>query len=114
MTPVEVVLSLLDKAWVVIVGLLWYEKRTTDLENKNRDNEITKLKLAHTEIMNQYVTEAEVREVLRETLKEYKEDQQEIKLLLKNLHDQIIVLSRDMAVQNALRSIEDEHNRSSN
>lgn len=94
---------LLEKAWVLLIGWFWYEKKEAKKEDVARDIAISdlKLKLASAN----YVTEDQVKEAIKEALRPYKEDQQEIKLLLKDLNSNVISLVKDMAVQNAIRSI---------
>ena len=99
---------LLNKAWVLLVGLMWYGKKNLDAENKARDDAIDALELGHVAAKGRYVTEDQVKGAIKEALEHYKEDQQEIKVLLKDLNEQIFTLSKDMAVQNAIRSISND------
>ena len=92
---------LLNKAWILLVGLFWYAKKNLDKDNKKRDASIQELKLE----ASKYITEGQMKEAIREALEPYKADQQEIKLLLRGLNDQILSLSKDMAVQNAIRNL---------
>lgn len=94
---------LLNKAWVLLVAIMWYGKRNLDLDNKSRDKEIRQLKEDSAVAKSKYVTELQMKEAIREQLEPYKEDQQEIKLLLRSLNEQIIGISKEMAVQNAVR-----------
>jgi|TARA_B110000908_G_scaffold158090_1_gene198855 hypothetical protein len=99
---------LLNKAWLLLVGVMWYSKKTQDIQNKERDEAISSLEKEVVEARAKYVTEIQVREAIREALEPYKEDQQEIKALLRTLNDQIFNLTKDMAVQTAIRSLSND------
>lgn len=96
---------LLNKAWVVLIGLFWYGKKKLDTDNKARDKELADLNKEVIEMRSSYVTQAQLKELIKEQFEPYKEDQKEIKELMTQLHEQIIALSRDMAVQNAIRGV---------
>lgn len=96
---------LFDKAWILVLGLFMYHRRKSDNENRKRDSLIEELRISNAAAAATFVSEAQMKEAIREALEPYKEDQQEIKVLLRGLNDQIFSLSKDMAVQNALRSI---------
>jgi hypothetical protein len=102
--PVSLV-WLLEKAWVLLVAVVWYIKKGTDKDNQKRDDSISKVELDLISVSSKYVTEAQMKETIREALEPYKEDQQEIKLLLRELNDQIFALSKEVAVQSALRNL---------
>lgn len=97
---------LLNKLWVLLALLYFHNKRKTDLESRERDATISKLQLDVAAAPSTFVSENQMKDAIREALEPYKEDQQEIKVLLRGLNDQIFSLSKDMAVQNALRSID--------
>lgn len=99
---------LLNKAWILIVGFLWYGKKNLDRDNRERDHSITELEKSTALASSTFITEAQMKDAIREALEPYKEDQQEIKLLLRGLNDQIFALSKDMAVQNAIRSLSND------
>ena len=102
------VIWLLNKAWVLLVGIGWHLKHSKDKEDKERDKTIRELERQHNSFNSKFITEAQMKEAIREALEPYKEDQQEIKLLLRGLNDHIFALSKDMAVQNAIRSLNDQ------
>ena len=99
---------LLNKAWLLLVGIMWYSKKKVDADNKERDEAISSLEKEFVAARAKYVTDLQVREAIREALEPYKEDQQEIKTLLRNLNEQIFNLSKDMAVQTAIRSLSND------
>jgi hypothetical protein len=99
---------LLNKAWLLLVGIMWYGKKTLDVGNKERDDAIAALEKTFAEARGRYVTDIQVKEAIREALEPYKEDQQEIKALLRSLNEQIFNLSKDMAVQTAIRSLSND------
>jgi hypothetical protein len=102
---------LLNKAWMLLIGWFWYDKRCRDALDKARiakeyeqDVKIVEIQKSIIEARASFVTEAQMKSAIKEALEPYKEDQNEIKLLLRGLNDNVQALSRDMAVQNALRS----------
>ncbi len=99
---------LLNKAWVLLGGVMWYGKRNADRDARSRDKAIGELKTSMAEADLKYITESRMKEAIREELEPYKEDQQEIKLLLRGLTDQMFNLGKDMAVQNALSSLKED------
>ena len=90
---------LLNKLWVILAGLFWYNKTNVDKENKKRDDLIQSLK-------SNTVSDEKMKEYVKEVLLPYKEDSLEIKTLLRGLDTQIASLSKDVAVQNALQNIQ--------
>ena len=99
---------LLNKAWVLLLGIMWYSRKAADKDKETQDNAIAKLETLAVEARLSYITESRMKEAIREELGPYKEDQHEIKLLLRSLTAQMASLSKDMAVQNALHSQKDE------
>ncbi len=93
-------LFVLNKLWVVFVGLWMYDKKTRDKDDKERDAKLEELKLKLTECL----TEEETKRLIGEIVEPLKLDQMEIKELLKVLTTEIQNLSQEMAVQNALRA----------
>ena len=102
------VLWVINKAWVLLVGVMWYNKKNQDATDTARDVAIHDLEKRQIASDAKYITESHMKEAIREALEPYKEDQQEIKLLLRGLNDQIFALSKDMAVQNAIRSLSND------
>jgi len=96
--------GLLNKAWVLLVGFMWYSKKNTDADNRKRDETLATLTTANARAELKFITESRMKDAIRIELEPYKEDQQEIKLLLRGLNTQMATLSTDMAVQNALYS----------
>lgn len=89
---------LLNKAWILGLGIYWYHKRESarvkrehDASDVIRDDKIRDL-----------VTRAEMKEHIAESMAPYKEDQGEIKLLLRSLNENVVRLSQAVAVQEAL------------
>ena len=103
-------LWVLNKAWVLLAAFMIYAKKTQDKEDKDRDHAIQELEKKQATSEAKFITEAHMKDAIREALEPYKEDQQEIKLLLRGLNDHIFALSKDMAVQNAIRSLNDQQN----
>ena len=94
---------LLNKAWILLVGIMWYGKRSMDRDAKARDKAIAELEKHSASSELRFITETRMKEAIREELEPYKESQQEIKILLRALTRQMVALSKDMAVQNALK-----------
>lgn len=92
---------LLNKAWVLLIGVFWYSRKSQDQKDEARDAAIARLK-------ETYVTELQMKEAIKESLVPYKEDQKEIKDLLREVHEQVSKLSTEMAVQNAIRNLTNE------
>ena len=99
---------LLNKLWVPATAWFWYWKRGNDAERKELGETLSKLTQATQEAKLTFITEARMKEAIREELGPYKEDQQEIKILLRGLTEQMITLSKDMAVQNALANLRED------
>jgi hypothetical protein len=99
---------IVNKAWILLVGYVWYIKRQHDQGSKDRDAIISGLVLSNANAELKYITESRLKEAMREELEPYREAQQEIKLLLRGLTVQMVELSKDMAVQNALSNHKDE------
>lgn len=102
------ILWIINKAWVLLVGIMWYYKKNQDRDDRERDAAIQELEKKQVTSEAKFITEAHMKEAIREALEPYKEDQQEIKVLLRGLNDQIFALSKDMAVQNAIRSLNND------
>ena len=93
---------LVNKAWVLLVGWFWYDKKEQRKKDDERDSAIQKIQL---DLVGSYVTEPQLKKANTEALAPYKEDQQDIKVLLKELNSNVVSLSKDMAIQNAIRSM---------
>lgn len=102
------ILWLLNKAWILLIGIAWYVKKNKDRDDRERNLAILELEKRQAASEAKFITDAHMKEAIREALEPYKEDQQEIKLLLRGLNDHIFALSKDMAVQNAIRSLHDQ------
>ena len=98
-------LFILNKLWVVFVGLWMYDKKSRDKEDKERDSKLEQLKLE----LTKRLTEEQTKKLIGEIVDPLKLDQMEIKELLKALTTEIKNLSQEMAVQNAIRA--DRENR---
>jgi hypothetical protein len=95
---------LVNKAWILLVGVYLYSKRISDQENKDRDTKIASLEMEIMRTKASFVTEEQMKSAIKEALEPYREDQLEIKDLLTKLTDQVNAISRDIAVQTAIRS----------
>ena len=106
--PIPETISLtwvLNKAWILLVGYIWYHKKNSDADAKKREVDIVRLEKEDAKAKLTFVTEARVKEVIREELVRFKEDSKEIKALLDNLTEQLATLTTEMAVQNAINNL---------
>lgn len=89
-----------------VIGVAaWYLKfiiKQNHLETKELENKVLRLEKFQVESENKFVTEERMKTSVTEALEPYKESQQEIKLLITNLTEQVTSLSKDVAVQLAL------------
>ena len=95
---------LFNKAWVLLAGLWWYNKKQADKDAEKLRSEVLQLIKHSSEARLKYITHDKLKTVIKEELGHYKEDQQELKVLITNLAEHLAVLRQDMAVQNALHS----------
>ena len=93
---------LLEKIWVAAFALIFWWSKELKKENLKRDDAIQKLELFNAKSSTTFVTESQMKDAVREALTPYKEDQQEIKVLLRGLNDHIFTLSKEVAVQHAI------------
>lgn len=91
----------LNKAWVLLVGWWWYDKKKVDAAFKELNDKHQELVLSNSKKLE----ESQIKALIKEALLPMKEDNMEVKELLKTLNENVQALSRDMAVQNAIRSI---------
>jgi hypothetical protein len=94
---------LLNKAWVILAGLWWYNKKQTDRQSEKLREEVLALTTNASEAKLRYITHSKLKEVIKEELGHYKEDQVELKALITHLAEHLAVLRQDMAVQNAVQ-----------
>lgn len=102
---------LLEKAWVLISAAWIYDKKRMDKILAQRAEEAARQQ----EVINQLLiwkanvlSEQEVKSLIKEFLSPLKEDQKEIKTLLQGMNENIQLLTKDMAVQNAIRRVNHE------
>lgn len=91
-----------NKSWILLVGYVWYAKRQHDIDHRARGKILADLVLSNANAELKFITESRLKEAIRDELEPYRESQQEIKLLLTGLNTQLVTLSKDVAVQNAL------------
>ena len=104
--PVSTITAIVKFAWVGLVPWLLHMRQNSI----KKENDVAE-RLRMIELENQkFVTQAEMKRAITEALESYKEDQQEIKILVRGLNDQIYALSKDMAVQNAIRRLNSNDN----
>lgn len=110
MTPPDpfTITYLLDKAWVLLLGLFWHNKKRLETDNKARDAKIELLQTSMVTVTAASVTEVRMKEAINESLEHYKEDQQEIKNLLTSLNDSVNAISLDIAIQAALKDAKEK------
>jgi hypothetical protein len=107
MTPIEPITFswLFNKAWVFLVALWWHDRRRSEKTSSLVEERLSLLEKDSITIKSQFVTEEQMKQAIREALEPYRADQEEIKLLLKDLNANVVSLSKDMAVQDAIRRI---------
>jgi hypothetical protein len=100
--------SLLKYGWSPFVAwyIFNYNKHKDDRKELTKSIDLLNTKVHTLELAKtEFVTHSQMKEAILEALEPYKEDQHEIKILLRALNDQINSLSKDMAVQDALRQL---------
>jgi chromosome segregation ATPase len=107
MTPIEPITFswLFNKAWVFLVALWLYDRKKYDNSTEKVKTRLDNLEKESIAIKSQFVTEEQMKQAIREALEPYREDQEEIKVLLKELNSNVVSLSKDMAVQDAIRRL---------
>lgn len=100
-------IGILEKLWVVISIVAFWMIKELKKDNKERDSKISRIEKTVDRAENTFITDAHMKESIREFLEPYKQDQQEIKALLRELNEHVIELSKDMAVQNAIRKLDE-------
>lgn len=76
------------------------EDRAANIE---RDKKITELEKAAIRADNKFVTNEQLRLAIQEAFEPYKEDNKEIKLMLRQLTEELGNISKDLAIINAIR-----------
>lgn len=70
--------------------------------NEERDRKIAEMEKSLIKAENTFVTNAELKIAIQEAFEPYKEDQKEIKLMLRMLTEELGGISRDIAIINAI------------
>lgn len=92
-----------------VVFLTWSlnSKTVKDAEerqaNLKRDERIVELEKSNIRAKNTYVTNTDLKIAIQEAFEPYKEDNKEIKLMLRSVSQELVNISRDLAVINAIR-----------
>ena len=86
----------------IAVAYIIFRLKQREEEMKSLQQKITELEKFQVESRSKFVTEERMKVALTEALEPYKDSQQEIKVLITNLTEQVTSLSKDVAVQLAL------------
>jgi threonine/homoserine/homoserine lactone efflux protein len=111
-------LTILSTIGVAVLAWMLNNKSTKDSEerthNRTRDERINSLEKKFIQAENTYVTNTQLKLAIQEAFEPYKEDNKEIKAMLKSVSAELVNISRDLAVINAIgRSNSDNrHDRS--
>ena len=70
--------------------------------NTERDKKISEMEKSLIKAENTFVTNTELKVAIQEAFEPYKEDQKEIKLMLRMLTEELAGISRDIAIINAI------------
>jgi hypothetical protein len=100
---------LLEKAWIIIFFIFGIYIRSIKEDNSKRDLDIANINLFMARAELEYITDIKLQNAITQNLAPYKEDQQELKLLLKGLNENITSLSKDVAVQYAIGNLSHEN-----
>lgn len=91
---------------VAVLTWMLNSKSTKDAEeralNLKRDERINSLEKAFIAAENTFVTNTQLKLAIQEAFEPYKEDNKEIKEMLKSVSDELISISRELAVINAV------------
>ena len=99
-------LSCISALGVAVLAWSLNSKTTKDKEerdlNRLRDDRINALEKAFITAENTFVTNTQLKLAIKEAFEPYKEDNQEIKAMLKSVSEELVNISRDLAVINAI------------
>ena len=99
---VEIIGWIIKGILTLVFGYVLFRLQQNYKETKALEEKVAKLERYQVESENKFVTEERMKTAVTEALEPYKESQQEIKMLITNLTEQVSVLSKDVAVQLAL------------
>lgn len=103
---------LLEKLWVVIFPLVIAWKRGVDRKHEETQKSLNDLNSRIEALVAEdrtasllYLTPEKAEVLINKELEKYKDDQKEVKVLLKGLGENLIGLSKEVAIQQAIGSI---------
>lgn len=104
--------SAIGSIGVVILASMLNSKNTLDAEertnNATRDVKISELEKKFVAAENTFVTNSQLKVAIQEAFEPYKEDNKEIKVMLKAVSEELVNISRDLAVIHAIRRSKSE------
>lgn len=99
--------SAIGSVGVVILASMLNSKKALDAEertnNATRDVKISELEKKFVAAENTFVTNSQLKVAIQEAFEPYKEDNKEIKVMLKAVSEELVNISRDLAVIHAIR-----------
>lgn len=99
---VEIISWIIKGILTLVFGYVLFRVKENYKETKALEAKVAQLEKYQVESENKFVTEERMKMAVTEALEPYKESQQEIKMLITNLTEQVTSLSKDVAVQLAL------------
>lgn len=99
-------LSGISSIGFIVLASMLSSKNVKDAEERKltiaRDARIAELEKSFITAENTFVTNSQLKLAIREAFEPYKEDNKEIKLMLRSVSEELVNISRDLAVINAI------------
>ena len=111
MTTTQILVSIVISLMGVINAWFWYDKKNTDKEIKDLQNKVDAMDKQQAVHSNQFVTDNHVREIVREEVRDLKEDITLVKSTMTEIKDLTQTLIADIKVLNVVQNLQDQYKR---